>query len=282
MTGLRGVAGALVTILLSALPGTGSAADIAISLDDLPYAMPARVSLNDGRNIVSDINRVLKEHGITAMGFAIGERIAPETEPLIEAFVAAGHDIGNHSWSHPDYSKLTPDEFRVETIKADKVLSPWLTGQKFYRFPFLRQGETPEKLQASSAILSELGYRNVPVSIDDDDFQFNSDYTQALANGDSEAAEAIAEKYLEHMKERTIHFQRLAKSKFGRDVKHIVLLHMNKINADHLGALLDWYHMEGWNFITVQQALEDPIYATAGGYAGPKGLSQVERVSGSE
>ncbi len=51
---------------------------------------------------------------------------------------------------------------------------------------------------------------------------------------------------------------------------------MNKLNADHLGALLDWYYTAGWNFITVQEALEDPVYATAGRYAGPKGLSQVE------
>ncbi len=203
VTGLRNVAIALVATLLSALPRTGSAADIAISLDDLPYAMPARVSLDDGRSIVSDINRVLKEHGIIAMGFAVGERITPETEPLIEAFVAAGHDIGNHSWSHPDFNKLTPDEFQAETIKTDKALSPWLVRQKFYRFPFLHQGETPEKLQTSIVILSKLGYRNVPVSIDNDDFQFNSDYTKALAEGDSDAAEMISEKYLEHMKERT-------------------------------------------------------------------------------
>lgn len=180
MTGIQRILIALGAALLSTPPASSSlAADIAISLDDLPYAMPARVTLAEGRDIVADINRTLKEHGVIAMGFAIGERISPETEPLIEAFVKAGHTLGNHSWSHPDFNKLTPAEFRSETSKADQAISPWIVGQKFYRFPFLHQGETLEKLNASSAVLSELGYRNVPVSIDDDDLQYNSDYVVA-------------------------------------------------------------------------------------------------------
>jgi peptidoglycan/xylan/chitin deacetylase (PgdA/CDA1 family) len=273
---------AMAMALLLLLPRASQAAEIAITLDDLPYAMPSRVSLDEGRGIVDAVNRTLKEHGVQAMGFAIGARITPETEPLIASFVQAGHDLGNHSWSHPDYNELTSGEFRTETMRAHSAISRWTRSGNFYRFPFLHQGETPEKLAASSAILAELGYRNVPVSIDDDDFRFNSDYVQALANGDSDGADAIAELYLEHMKERTAFFQNLARERLGRDVKHILLLHMNRINADHLGDLLDWYRSEGWNFIAVREALADPIYATAGGYAGPKGLSQIQRVAGTE
>lgn len=54
-------------------------------------------------------------------------------------------------------------------------------------------------------------------------------------------------------------FQDLSQRAPGRDVPHILLLHMNRINADHLGTLLDWYASEGWTFITVAEALKDPL-----------------------
>lgn len=55
---------------------------------------------------------------------------------------------------------------------------------------------------------------------------------------------------------------------------------MNQINADHLGDLLDWYAAEGWTFVTVEQALTDPLYTMPDNYAGARGLSQIERVMG--
>lgn len=270
---------ALAVVLALAVFRQSEAAEIAVTLDDLPYAVSSRVTPGEGRIIVESINRTLKQYGVKAMGFAVGERITPESRAALMAFVEAGHTIGNHSWSHPDYNTLTPDEFMAETARTDRAISPWVTEGRFYRFPFLHQGETPENREASAKVLADLGYRNVPVSIDDDDYQFNSDYMDALESGDPKAAQDVVVKYLEHMKERTAYFQTLAKEKFGRDVKHIVLLHMNKINADHLGALLAWYKSEGWTFITAQEALTDPVYSMEDRYAGAKGLSQIERVT---
>lgn len=261
---------------------TIDAAEIAITVDDLPYAMPRRTSPQEGIAIVKAINKALAERSVTATGFVIGANINESTFPALETFRDAGHSIGNHSWSHPDYNKMTPDQFRSETQKSDAKLADWMVGRKLYRFPYLRQGDTMEKRKASAKILAELGYRNVPVSIDNDEWRFNADYVKALSEGDQTAAEQIATRYLEHMQERTAHFQKLAQDKFGRDVKHILLLHMNRINADHLGVLLDQYAEDGWSFITVEHALADAVYDAPDLYVGPRGLSQIERVIGGQ
>ncbi|KGM34291.1 polysaccharide deacetylase family protein [Inquilinus limosus] len=270
---------AIAAALLLVLAARAEAADIAITLDDLPYAMPARVDPTQGLDIVERINRTLAAYDVTAMGFAIGEKVSPEALPALEAFAAAGHTVANHSWSHPDYDKITAAEFGSEVERADTALAPWMAGGKFFRFPFLHSGATAEKRIAAAEILVALGYRDVPVSIDDDDFRYNSDYMAALAAGDAEGAQRIAAGYLAHMKAQTEHFQAMARQRLGRDVKHILLLHMNRINADHLGTLLAWYRAEGWTFITAQEALADPVYGMASRYDGPKGLSQIERVT---
>lgn len=82
------------------------------------------------------------------------------------------------------------------------------------------------------------------------------------------------------MQERTAYFQSLALDELGGDVDHVLLIHLNKINADHLSTLLDWYASEGWTFITVGEALSDPVFSRPDLYEGPRGLSQIERVLG--
>ncbi len=183
-------------------------------------------------------------------------------------------------------SKTTPAEGLryVQAINsalhAHKALSSWITKPHYYRFPYPREGETEHAKAQANDLLTDLGYQNVPVTIDNDAWQFNADYMQAIDNGDTAAMDRVADAYVVHMQERTAHFQTLAHTALGRDVDHILLLHLNRINADHLVTLLDWYAAEGWTFITVEEALTDPLYSAADLYAGPRGLSQIERIMG--
>lgn len=269
-----------VTVACSFAPLTATAQQIAITLDDLPYVMPSRTTPQQGLAQVTSVNAALAAHGVTATGFAVGAQLNRKSTPALQAFADASHTIGNHSWSHPDYDTLTIDEFRSETQWTDAILAPWLGAQRYYRFPFLREGKTEAAKSAASDVLAELGYTNVPVTIDNDEWQFNAAYLDALDSGDLAGADRIAADYIAHMQERTSHFDELGRQQMGYGIPHILLLHMNQINADHLGRLLDWYAAEGWTFITVEEALSDPFYQEPDIYAGPRGLSQIERVMG--
>ncbi len=254
---------------------------VAITIDDLPYVPVSQTKPREGLRFARQITAALAKHQITATGFAVGGQVKPQSEPALRAFAEAGHTIGNHSWSHPDYTTLTPKQFRSETERTDAALAPWIgDGPKYYRFPFLRQGATAQAQASANLILSELGYRNVPVTIDNDEWQYNADYLEAIRRLDVSAAQAIATEYIAHMQERTAYFQRLATRRLGGDVDHILLIHLNRINADHLGTLLGWYAAENWEFVTVGQALEHSFYTKPDRYFGPRGLSQIERVLG--
>jgi len=117
--------------------GKTSAAVEQITLDDLPYVLRSRTTPQEGMKIIRDVNAALKTHDIIATGFAIGNQINEETAPVMDAFANAGHTVGNHSWSHPDYDTLTRWAFRREVRRTDRALKPWMQGQKYYRFPFL-------------------------------------------------------------------------------------------------------------------------------------------------
>lgn len=263
-----------------AIPISTSPSRIAITVDDLPYVTFGGASPEDGLRYAEGVISALQKYGIVATGFVIGQNINSETLPTLQVFADAGHTIGNHSWTHPDYTTLTPDEFLNETRRTDEALTQWIDGPRYYRFPYLRQGETAAKREAALQILTDLGYQNVPVTIDNDEWRFNAEYTEAITKGDTDAAAIIAQNYIAHMQERTSHFQMLAVDELGGDVDHVLLVHLNRINADHLGTLLDWYDAQGWAFITVEEALTHPVFAQPDIYTGSRGISLIERVLG--
>jgi peptidoglycan/xylan/chitin deacetylase (PgdA/CDA1 family) len=260
--------------------GHALAGEIAITIDDLPYVQPSRTTPKEGVAQAKAIVAALERHDITATGFVTGNQVNWRSRRALRVFSDAGHTLGNHSWSHPDYGGLTVDQFREETERTDRLMSKWRGAAKLYRFPYLREGSSEARRAVAAQVLQQLGYENVPVTIDNDDWLYNDRYLDALEAQDLAAAQTVAQEYIAHMQAQTLHFEALARKATGREVKHVLLLHLNQINADHLGTLLEWYATEGWTFVTVQEALSDPIYRAAHRYNGVKGLSQIERVLG--
>lgn len=255
------------------------AQSVAVTIDDLPVASAGRLPAERQRWIVESILAHLRTHQVTAVGFVIGAAVERSRGNLVDMFAADGHSIGNHSWSHRDYNVISAPEFEVEIAKADQAIGRWQGSNKLFRFPYLHEGETAEKRAAAALTLGRQGYRNVPVTIDNDDWSYNASYMAALEAGNTTEAAEIGLKYLDHMKERSRYFRELAIAKFGRDMKHILLIHMNWINAAHLGDLLDWYRSEGWMFVSTADAMTDPAYSLPNLYVGPKGLSLLERIA---
>lgn len=88
----------------------------------------------------------------------------------------------------------------------------------------------------------------------------------------------LAEAYVEHMVAALGAARELAMSKVGRDVAHITLLHVNQLAADHLSKVLDTLSTRGWQFVSLDAALADDVYARRDGYAGPCGCSWLARI----
>ena len=73
--------------------------------------------------------------------------------------------------------------------------------------------------------------------------------------------------------------QRWTHQKTGRDAAQITLLHVNALARDHLSAVLEALAASGWQFISLDEALADPLYALPDQYVGSCGCSWIARIA---
>jgi len=79
----------------------------------------------------------LKKHNVPATFFLVGNYITTSPD-LVKRMVAEGHNVGNHTYNHPDMSKISSVEaFRKELEDLEKAYED-ITGEKmtkYYRPP---------------------------------------------------------------------------------------------------------------------------------------------------
>lgn len=110
------------------------------------------------RNVkhATEVLDILKERDIQTTIFLTG-RFVKLYPDLVKRIVAEGHEVGNHSYNHPDMSNYSKEEFQEELIKTDKAFFE-LTGQNmdgYWRAPF----GTFQKEHESWA--AEIGFRHI-------------------------------------------------------------------------------------------------------------------------
>ena len=60
---------------------------------------------------------ILAEHHVKATFFVIGQNAADYPE-IVNRALKEGHEIGNHSWSHPNLGKMSDENVRRELKKT--------------------------------------------------------------------------------------------------------------------------------------------------------------------
>src|SRR5881396_1423399 len=83
---------------------------IAITFDDGPSA-----------TLTPKLLDILAAHHIKATFFVIGENVAEHPEIVARA-AREGHEIGNHSWSHPNFGKMSDDNVRSQLRRTDDAI----------------------------------------------------------------------------------------------------------------------------------------------------------------
>ena len=102
--------------------------------------MPGELALtfDDGPNpsCTPRLLDILASHDVKATFFLVGSfaRVEPE---LVQRIVAAGHLIGNHSWSHPNLAMTPATRVREELAKTNQTLEQIACAPvRFFRPPF--------------------------------------------------------------------------------------------------------------------------------------------------
>lgn len=111
-------------------------------------------TFDDGPNPVytPQVLELFREVGGKATFFMIGSQI--DANPtLAEQVYAEGHELGNHTYTHPFLTRLTHDEARAELVRADERIRR-ITGKpvQVFRPPFFDANDE------IYALADELGY----------------------------------------------------------------------------------------------------------------------------
>lgn len=257
---------------------------VAVTFDDLPAIAQRDRSVATYERITDRLLRALAEHRVPAIGFVNEEklltdgRVDPRRVATLRRWVDAGLELGNHSYSHPDFHATPVDAYMADVARGDSVtrLVMQAAGRRprFFRHPFLRTGRSLEDRRRFEAFLAERGYRVAPVTIDNGDYIFAAAYDLAP---DGATRGRVADEYIRYMEAVTAYYEQQSAALFGREIRQVLLLHANNLNADHFGRLAEMYRRRGYAFIPLEEALRDPAYSSADTYTGPAGITWIHR-----
>jgi len=260
--------------------------EIAVTFDDLP-AVSTRRDIGTWKEITTKLLKTISSNRIPAIGFVNENKLISDDGrdearvALLRMWIAAGLELGNHTYSHRSLNSTQLEEFESDTIRGEETVSRLLTekGKKlrYFRHPFLHTGRSLETKKAFESFLAVRGYTVAPVTIDNSDWVFARAYDNAPDANDDRAMKQVADAYVPYMERKIEYWERQSVALFGREVKQILLVHANSINADHFDDMVRMLRKRGYRFITLDEALKDNAYTSADTFTGAAGISWIHR-----
>jgi len=214
--------------------------------------------------------QTLRRHHVPAIGFVIERKLQVNDQrdaraAILEDWIQAGFDLGNHTYSHTHFNQVTLQQFEDDTVRGDVVTKQLLRkvgrSEIYFRHPALNIGRTIADKDAFAAFLEDHQYHVAPVSVEDADYKFNDVLDLAMRSGNQAKADTVRRLYLDHAQSMFGFVERASVTLYGREVPQILLIHDNLINSLVLDSLLSSLEGRGYRFISPTEALSDPIYS---------------------
>jgi peptidoglycan/xylan/chitin deacetylase (PgdA/CDA1 family) len=241
----------------------GQAQSVAFTFDDGPSLAATPRLTPQQRNAA--ILATLRTQKVRAALFVTLSNGAdrPEGLALAKAWGEAGHALGNHTVTHPDLNgkDMTLQRYEDEILACGRVIRPLPGFEPWFRFTFLREGNTPEKRDGIQAFLKEKGLRNARVTLDTSDWRLNAALVSVLNQHPDADVAPFRAVYLSHLRQRAEAYRDLSRRLFGRDIPQVLLLHHNLINALFLEDAIRLFRDMGWTFTTPAAAFQDFVYS---------------------
>jgi len=262
------------------------AKEVAVTIDDLPVVTISR-DFQTSVEITQKLLKTLTGNNIPVTGFVIGKKLYKDGKidgneiNLLKMWLNAGLDLGNHTFNHPSLNNTDLETYKDEVIKCDdilkKILAEYNEKPEYLRQPYLQFGKDPEKIKSYYKFLKENSYKMAPVTIDNSDWIFARAYEIAIRKNNKALQDSIAKAYIPYMISKFDYYRKQSNKLFSYEVKQILLMHANRINADHLNELLAAIKKEGYKFISLEEALKDNAYKHEDSYLGNAGISWIHR-----
>jgi peptidoglycan/xylan/chitin deacetylase (PgdA/CDA1 family) len=261
--------------------------EIAVTIDDLPTASVLGNDIVTAQRTTGKLLAALARERVPAIGF-VNERklltngtIDARRVALLQRWIDAGLELGNHTFSHPDLHNASLTDYEHEVLEGEKVTKQLLRAAgkdiRYFRHPFLHTGRSQGVRREFEAFLAQHGYRVAPITIDNYDYLFAAAYDRAGARKDGGAQAKMVAAYLDYMEAVVAYYEQQSVALLGRELRQTLLLHASALNAATVGSLATMLKRRGYAFITLDRALEDPAYAMPDEYDGPGGITWLHR-----
>ena len=250
----------IVILIFLGITWVSAQPSISFTFDDgITNDMPGYVFGDWNKMILDNLDNA----GIKAIFFVNGSnKTDAKGQFLLKSWNDRGEKIGNHTFSHPDYNakEETFEKFSNELLRNDSIINKLDNYIKLFRFPYLKEGDTREKVNHFRAFLKEQGYKNGHVTIDASDWYINGRLLTRLKENPNADIEGYRAFYLEHLYDRATFYEDLAVQLTGRHIHHTLLLHHNLTSALFLGDLIKMFRDKGWKVIDAEEAYKDEIF----------------------
>ena len=253
---------------------------VSITIDDVPNTKLYRET---GK---TELLRKLDSLGIPVAIFSNEDKLvfkkdSVDEKPLEDWIKKEYVTAGNHTYSHMRYSENDYEDF-VKDIEKGGEMSKSITGEygktlSYFRFPFNDLGKDSVAQIRLKQYLDSTGYKLAPYTIESADWMYDAVYEYYLRQDDTITAEKIGQLYVSETVRLFDFYDSLAGEQYGRIINQIYLCHDNRLNADFFSLLFSRLKARGYTFISLDEALSDPVYEQEEFYFGKWGFSWLYR-----
>jgi peptidoglycan/xylan/chitin deacetylase (PgdA/CDA1 family) len=276
---------AVLLALAPVAPAAAHGRAVAITFDDLPDLSGDEHTVEQTTAMMQKLISAIAAQRLPAIGFVNEDKLLDETnrrndprlELLLDAWLASGLDLGNHTFAHVDLHEVGPAKFEDDILRGEvttrALCEKYHRPLKWFRHPYLDTGQTLADRDAVNAFLATHGYDVAPVTID------NSEWIYALAYEKAPSALVrwrVRNDYLRYMATRFAWYETRSHALFGREIRQVLLLHASTLNADVFPRLARMIRRRGYRFISLDEALADPAYRSPDTWI-DGGVSWIER-----
>src|SRR5271163_1436704 len=253
----------LLFVFFLGLSGFCVAQKLAITMDDLPAngALPPGVTQAEtAKNVLTILK---KRHVPPVYGFINAKKLEGNADGA-EALKlwAAAEPVGNHTYSHMDLEQNTAEAFERDIEENEPALELLEAKDNWHwlRYPYLHEGDTVEKRRTVRAYLKAHGYRIAQVTLDWEDYLWNTAYARCVAKNDAKSIEWLRSSYLSTASEFLDLGREQAKLVYGHEINYVLLMHLGAFSSTILPDALNLLKKKGFKLVTLEEAESDAAY----------------------
>jgi len=240
---------------------------ITLTFDDLPAAG----SLPPGgtrTKIATELTAELKAAGLSGVyGFVNASKMESDSDAQrsLRIWVDAGMNVGNHTWSHSSLADLSAEAYERDIARNEPALAKYggASDWRWFRYPFLAEGDTEEKRNTVRGWLRGHGYQVAEVTLNFEDYSWNDAYGRCTAKQDTAALAWLRQSYLQSAAEYIKLGREEEQIAFGHEIPNVILLHATAFTTLMIPDLIDQLRQEGFRFAPLEKVERNGAYRQA-------------------